>query len=62
LTQRTVSRAISSSSLAENIDRQLGAAILVLALLVQQIAHIVGQAGNAEQAGLFVQQRIDFAD
>jgi len=49
-------------AMAENIDRQLGAAILMLALFVQQIAHIVGQTGNAEQTGLLVEQRIDFAE
>ena len=34
----------------------------MLALLGEQIAHVVGQPGDAEQSGLLVQQAVDFGD
>ena len=42
---------VLARAVAEDLDRQPGAPVLVLVRLGEQLAHVVREAGDAEQAG-----------
>src|SRR5690606_25638481 len=51
-----VSADVLAHAVAEDLDGEAGAAVLVLVLLGEQLAHVVREATDAEQSALLVEQ------
>jgi hypothetical protein len=57
--RREVGADVLACAVAEDLDGEASAAVVVLLRLGEQFAHVVREAADAEQAGLLVEQHLD---